>query len=251
MKKLILFFTLLVLLGAWGCKKETTAPIVPPVTEAPAPKVKTIVHNLGIIGYIDTFRYDATGRLISRTTSDGYTHSISYTSGMAIDSYYSSSGFVLGTETYFLNADQRADSLKKIYLGATTYVKYTYDSEGHLTVQKSLDDTHAVTFIDNFIWENDNNTEVYRTSSTSQFISHTVNYYDDTHKNTIGNQNTGRNFFGVDSKNSVVSQYYTSSSSTLSIYNFVNTYDAQERMAQFIIYNNSGSMNSSGVYTYY
>lgn len=250
MKKLILFFALLLLLGSWGCKKETT-PIVPPVTEAPVYKVKTIVHNLGIIGYTDTFRYDATGRLISRTTSDGFTHSFSYTTTLAVDSYYNASGSLLGTETYFLNANQRADSLKKIYFGTTTYLKYTYDSEGHLTVQKSLDDTHAVVSIDNFIWENGNNTEVYRTSSTSQFISHTVNYYDDTHKNTIGNQNTGRNFFGVDSKNSVVSQYYTSTSSTLSIYNFVNTYDAQERMAQFIIYNNSGSINSSGVYTYY
>lgn len=251
MKKPILFFALLLLLGSWGCKKETDTPLVPPVTENPVYKVKTIVHDLGALGYIDTFRYDANGRRISNTTSDGYTHSIRYTTTLAIDSYYSSSGFVLGTETYFLNADQRADSLTKVYLGATTYTKYYYDADGHMTVQKNFDNTHALISIDNFIWENDNKTEAYRTSSTSQFVSHTVNYYDASHKNTTGSQNTGWNILGLDSKNTMVSQYYTNTSSTLTIYNYVNTYDVQERVAQYSIYNNGGSLNSSHVYTYY
>ncbi len=244
MSKPILFSFILVLLGVWGCKKETTAPV------APTPKVKTIVTDR-FLGYTDTLRYDNSGRLISRVSSDGFEHVFTYTTDKLTDTLFNAVGTALESVMYFLNTDLRADSSRKDYYGTITYTKYTYDAKGHLKSKKELDDAYTVTSIENYVWENGNKKETYRTNGSSQLLKHIVYEYDTEHISTIGNQNIGFDVLGVDSQNPVITEYITTPPSSIQISNNLYTYDASERIATKGYYNNSGTVVDVKTYTYY
>jgi len=246
MKKLILLFSVLVLLAVAACKKEKSS--APPAT----PKIKTIAtHTAG--GYTDTntYVYDAQGRIASVTRSDGYLKVMTFTPSRAIYTYYAAPGVTSGTETFFLDANGRADSVVTVFGVNISYTKYIYDSDGHNTILKSYDAANTLSGTRNFIWDGGNKSELYLVNPALQMLAHVTYNYVPGHKNTTGYQNTGQDLLGIDSQNPIASRVETSASNNIAVFNYIYTYDSEDRIASMTLYTGTGSFYYTETYTYY
>lgn len=247
--KTILLSTLLVAMFSItlisGCKKESKESCTDGVKnqnetgvdcggscgECPIPKIKTEIYDYG--GFLDTatYFYDSQGRVAS------ITHTNSGAPDTEIFTYTADSIVVTGGQprfTYLLNSDGYASSLF-VANGQSGFIyvddAYTYDTEGHLISRVNL--LNGLTR--NFQW------------SEGNMISETLNgnhRYTYTHLadkvNTIGNQNKGKSFLGVDSKNMAGSGVDVSTGDTAY---FSYEFDSQNRVTKYV--------NVNTTYTYY
>src|ERR1043165_328155 len=250
-KNISILLAAIILLSTGSCKKEEPTDntnITPPVIANA--KVKLIVHQFVSTSRTDTFTYDGDGRIISRNVSDGTRDSYTYPAGQVVQEYYNSSGVLQTTRTYFLNANNRADSM--VVQGSNTNrASYKYDAAGYLISSKNYNSSNTLNFIYSSIWENGNLKEQYTTTPTNEIYSHTVNNYDVDHKNSAGGKNTGLEFLGKSSANPQTEQYYQSMPSTLYIYRYEYTFDSEGSIATFTSYNGQGEFSTSMTYTYY
>lgn len=245
MKNSILFFVAVVLMTMPACKKETDeTPVVTPVTSTP--KLKTIYHQRPIFTYTDTLTYDATGRIIKRTSSDHYTQITTYTASTAVTTYNMPSGMLYQTDTYFLNSNQLADSLASINPGSgNAYTQYLYDHNGYLIIAKFYNSTRTLTKTINYVWQNGNKTDEYESYPTGDF-THRQYGYDTDYANTIGNHNEGFDVLGRDSHDLLNSVAVLTTPFTA--YHYQYTFDQANRATER---RNIPASSETTFYTYY
>jgi YD repeat-containing protein len=175
-----------------------------------------------------TYTYDSQHRLTAKNYSDGSVVAYQYNSSTIVETESSSMG-TNQVVTYGLNNDGYAVIVDGVNI-------FTYDAQHHVT---GLDDGDLVTFV----YNNGN-----LTSETTVGSSVTYQYL--TNKtNTIGQQNYGLTWAGVQSTNLMSSEARVAGGSTVTV-TYTYEYDGQNRVTK------RTDTHSTGVvevweYTYY
>lgn len=213
MKNINLLFVLMLLISAVGCKKEDDDKDNMP---GGLPKVKTYTlapTNGTPVTY--TYTYNADGKLASELTD--------VNSGVN----YAYSGNKITTTD--LNGD--------------TLLVYTTNTEGYVVIGVDPANTYVYEYNDDWNMINNNGNVATWGDGNRLTANNGVNvytYYTDK-TNTVGNENKGQKYFGVDSKNLVKSLAFSNFSTT----NYTYEFDAQNRVTKRL------SVNSTETYTYY
>jgi hypothetical protein len=226
--KLFLFITALVMLFSFvminGCKKDDNNTTPDNTDSTKTPKIKTLTYVLSNGNDVtETYVYDEQGRIITKTFSGSSSNVISYS--------YNTNSIIMyndrdkTTHTFELNSNGYATSEKitDAQNNVLSSDNYTYDSDGHLTTDGEF----------TYTWSGGN-----LVSKTNSNGSRKYTYFSDK-TNTIGNQNRGISFLGVDSKNLISSNIYNDDITNTQNYSY--EYDSLNRVTKL----------NSNTYTYY
>jgi hypothetical protein len=143
-------------------------------------RIKTHYHAGRFSMVTDTYNYDSQGRLTSISSSDGSVESFSYSGNIITHVNF---GY---TWTYKLNAQGYIDSVAG-QSGIFTESR-TYDASGHQLTEDGSGYNYT------YSWSDDNMTTTDEAGTNTTYTYLTA-------PNSIGNANSGRSFFGKDSKN--------------------------------------------------
>lgn len=213
MKNINLLLLLTLLISVAGCKKDDDDKDNTPGGLAKVKTYTLATTNGTPVTY--TYTYNSDGKLASELTD--------VNSGV----YYSYSGNKITTTD--LNGD--------------TLFVYTTNSDGYIVI--GVDPANTYTYEYNADWNMTNNNGNMATWGDGNRLTanngvNVYTYYTDK-TNTVGNENKGQKYFGVDSKNLVHTLTFSNFSTTTYTYEF----DTQNRVTKRL------SSNTTETYTYY
>jgi len=222
---LLLLISLLLLTG--GCKKSNPASAV----------IKTVQYPISNETY--TYQYNSNGTVNNIQGSLGDATYYGYSGTRITAEEYDNNGNASMVTTYFLNAQNLADSVAVLAALSYSY-KNTYNSNGYLISQRQYDGQNNLVNIVTDSIVNGNPLSI-RGDGTL-----TVNTFNN-HANSIGTGNMGQRFLGTNSKNLLNSSNATGAGET----NYSYTYDSEGRVTSQTLNNVTNSSTTTYFYTYY
>ena len=214
-------------------------------------RVKTAIRCRGTRADTTTYIYNEDGHVseIRNSAKGAFITGYQYLPGMILRNYHDKAGTVGFVDTFFLNKTGqigKAISNNKVVAS----LNHQYDSLFHLVKSTHLDGTTKGAYT-SYVYLNGN--KISYTSfdaSGAETGKGSYEYYTD-RSNTIGNENTGMDFAGSDSKNPEKSNTYQLKGMAPFSYTSNYHYDGKGRVtvkAQYEI--PSGKLSDSTTYTY-
>ncbi len=244
MKSIILLFSVIAFCQL-SCMQENLEPAIvgdwhgsdPPPT---APKIKREFNG----SESSTFTYDAKGRLVKYTFSDGTLENYEYHPDYLERIIFAPDSSFTGIQTFYLN--DKGLVIKSDYTGSPGSVTtYEYNDNGQVIKTKNVS---PVSTFEGFYTYKDGNVDqvVYKTNGELSY-TYKYSYYTDL-TNGLSNENWGQMYLGKDNKNLVKSWYGTGKDgNTFSQFAYHYSLDNKGRVIE---QQKSGSENSTWFYEY-
>ena len=245
----IFYFILAITLFLASCKKKSDTFGTGDVAAAVLKSVSQVPN-----GIITNYSYDSQGRLVQQSNSNLSGTNIVYSGDTVTETMINDSGSVYAINTVFLNASGIATSsfLRDTSGSILSYSQFFYDSSDFRIQQRTYAPSGTQTAYQE--WNISYNNVYYYTSTDSLIFQNNaeIGYsYSYDHKNTIGNYNTGLQYYGKSSEN-VETILSKSSSATGNVrYTFQYTFDSSGRIASKTAYNHLNELVYTNTYTYY
>lgn len=243
MKKAFYLFLVLCFCITACKKKENEKPAVA--------KLKTAIIPDLLTGTIDTFNYfynnNGTIDKITYGTTVGKTVYV-YNGSTINEVKYNYLGTIYSSAVFYLNANDFVDS---IYNSNTDYrYSYTYDSKGFVSGYKFRGPSNIVSNIRTYVNNGSNIASEYSGDGNGNVTGSTDYTFFVEKINTIGNENKGMKFLGINSANPIQS-YTTTSGSSVTTGSYLYMYDSEGRITAQSVYSSLGSLLYTNTYSYY
>jgi hypothetical protein len=240
-KTLFLLFAVCTL--AIACKKSKTAP-----NDEPVHRVKTITNSGG---GVSLYEYDSEGR-ISKTTEASGRWEYTYSSNLATENVYNSTGTLTTTNHHELNANGLVVKTTFVLPAFPDYSTCTYNSSKMITEEQAHS---GATIVKYMYYYTGTRLDSVRLINNGQLTRRQLYEYSDTN-NTVSNQHTGFAMFGRQSPKALrkLTYYYYNASGVLintQINNYNYELDAQGRITREMMNSTPAGIARDNHYTYY
>lgn len=249
MKTPLYLLAIALILSVSSCKKEKEA--YDP-SGALTAVVKSVTHSN--TGTTDSYTYDAGGRIQLIQSSNGTKTVFEYADTTLTQTNYEKGEVVVSVTRFALDAQGLvSNSVVTDANGAVvSYHTYTFDDQKQMTAQNNYTANHEVNGKLEWVWGGGNmwNYAVYDSAITHTLCNSYLWYYDPA-TTSVGNANTGKKFFGADSKylTRKIVGYVWGAANTLSTFEY--TLDSEQRLAEIRTYDYNGILKNTDSYTYY
>lgn len=234
MKNVKKIITIILIAFSISCSKDEPQTIVQPEPVAVIPKVKTFTIGTSLF----THTYDASGRLLTRISSDGNKDEYSYANNTVTYKYFQSN-VQQSTYVYDLNADGlKIKSLRTFPATGNYQTVYSYNANKQLATLVNSNSLDTKITTKTFFYEGKNleHTEQTFSYNLDNWKMYYTYFTDKT--NTFGNKNKGYLFDNEEQSENVVKTFTAVFSPTnTQVDTYTYEYDTQGRISKRIVNN--------------
>ncbi len=196
------------------------------------------------------FTYNADGKLITMSGTDGVKNTYSYNGKTITQNVADSAHNMFITSTVFLNAKGLADSSSAKDERGSYLKTYKHDENGFIVESRDFM-SGALSRISKSIFKDGNQTQAIILDPTEKpLVNVYFDYYNDK-PNSLAYQNYGMDYLGADSKNLVKKVVQiVPKGDTVRVTNFIYHFDKDGNVSQKAAYDAHGMMVDSSTFSY-